>query len=169
MLERAPLKESSTLAALVHVRVHETIPVPDELPWHKPLGHVFVIDHSFGSEAVYKLASGHSRRGETALEAGRRELAEETNLRVPRHDFRHRGTWLETREHGTHWKHLFTADVDKDKLIWVERRARRKNSEQAKFFTTDEFYALVRDGKFMLEHYRKLVEFAAILPLGRDS
>jgi len=171
MLERTAACERSTLASLVLVRVHELVsnPDPDEPRLQVLKGYVFVIDQAFGANAVYKLAGGHEQTGESPLRTAQRELKEETNLRVSWHDFRECGKWLETREYGTHWKYLFTADVDVRKLHWVDKRAKSKRQEKPKFCTVDEFYALVRSGKFMPDHYKKLVEYALVLPGGRDK
>lgn len=167
MLECARLKQRSTLASLVFVRVCELNTVPNDPDYQerKLRGYIFVKELSFKNEAVWKLPGGHSKLLETPLKTARRELREETHLQVPEKYFREIAAWEEDRGYGTHSKHLFLIEIKRQKLAEL----RHTRQEEARFFTADDFYALVREGKFMPEHYKKLIEHGLILPLGRDS
>lgn len=158
---------------------HEQLMGWEELKAGSPIGYVFVIDRKFerrGQVSEWKLPAGHRKSkpdepgGEvdrTPLDTAIRELHGETGIQLPSDAFTYVGKYLHPR--GDHWKCLFAAkmtEVDRD---WLNNHHKENEGEEPKFFTPDEFYALVRDNKFMREHYEKLVEYVLILPLGRDK
>ncbi len=143
----------------------------------RPLcGYISVIDPKFGSRAKHKLAAGHKKSlektlpgeipDETPLDTAIRELEGETGIKALPEAFRYVNKWLGAR--GNHWKCLFTADITEGDRDWMNNHHKENEGEMPKFFTVDEFYSIVREGKFMAEHYQKLEEFGLILPLGRD-
>ena len=109
-----------------------------------------------------KLPAGHKKPGEAPLDTAVRELLGETNLAPKLESFRYVGKYLGRRK--DHWKCFFTADVEERELGWMNNHHPENEGEEAKFFLTAEFHTLVREGKFMKEHFQKLVEFAMILP-----
>lgn len=133
-----------------------------------PRGYVFVSNKKiFGATAKWKPPGGHLKWGETPLDTAVRELLEETNLAPEISTFRYEGKWLGPREN--HWMCLFSADIHERKLCWMNSSHPENEGEVPKFFTPGEFYELVRSDEFMQKHYDKLVEYALILPLGRDQ
>jgi len=142
------------------------------------VGYVLVIDRGkFGDRAQWKLPGGHKKKterckpsekpDETPLDTALRELEGETGIRMPRHAFSYCGKWLHWRE--DHWKCLFVAELGEDDVAWMNGHHPENEGEEAKFFTVEEFYALVRESKFMREHYEMLVEYTAVLPFDRDK
>ena len=157
-------------AALVLPRVHERISYiknGKERVHSEPRGYVFVRDKKFGPDALWKMPGGHKKPMESPLETAIRELAGETNLKVAPQEFHYGGQWL--GERGDHWKIILTADVELKELGWMGANHAENEGEEPKFFTTDQFYELVCQERFMREHYEKLVDFALILPFDRDK
>ncbi len=159
-------------ASLVFVRVHSGGPFTEEQlkGWEKRendrlIGYVFVIDPKFGHRAEYKLPGGHKQADETPLQTAVREMEGETNLVLNPESFRYVGKYLHWSE--DHWKIIFCADIGERELGWMNNNHPQNEGEEPKFFTIEEFYALVRENKFMYEHYKKLDEFALILPGNR--
>lgn len=134
---------------------------------HVPLGFVFVIDPKFGDRAQYKLPGGHRKPAETPFETAIREARGETGITTHPGRVTYKGKWLGWRR--DHWKCLFVASVQEYELREMHDFDAENEGEQPKFFTQEEFYACVRAGKFMREHFEKLEEYALILPLGRDK
>ena len=160
----------SDWSALILPQVYEEVPYKngdgDLRMKRRPKGYVFVTDPKYGPRAQWKLPAGHKADGESPLETAMRELLGETNLSAPIENFRYIDKWIGWRK--DHWKMLFLANIEESELGWMNDQHPENEGEQPKFFTTEEFYALVREGKFMREHYEKLVEFATILPFSRD-
>ena len=136
-----------------------------------PLGNIFVIEPE-RPNAVWKLAGGHKKTLEkckpgedpdrTPLDTAVRELAGETGIILPRTAFMYVGKWLHWRK--DHWKILFAADMTEADVPWMHDHHAENEGEKPKFFTREEFYAVVREAKFMREHFEKMLEFALILP-----
>ncbi len=181
-LRNYKLGEVEDWAALILARVVRKIPRTsssgEEVADDKLLGYIFVIDRlKFGSRAKWKLSGGHRKKreacktgekpDETPLDTAIREFAGETGIRLLPQAFLYRGKRLHWRE--DHWKCFFTAELSEADLSWVNNHHKENEGEEPKFFTPEEFYALVREGKFMPEHYDQLVEFALILPVGQDQ
>ncbi|MBI2004946.1 NUDIX hydrolase [Patescibacteria group bacterium] len=142
------------------------------------IGYILVIDRGkFGDRAQWKLPGGHKKKverckpsekpDETPLDTALRELEGETGIRMPLRAFVYCGKWLHWRH--DHWKCLFIAELGEDDIAWMHNHHPENEGEEAKFFTVEEFYALVREGKCMREHYEMLVEYTAVLPFGRDK
>ena len=142
------------------------------------IGYVLVIDRGkFVDRAQWKLPGGHKKKpgrcrpGELPDEApictAVRELHGETGILMPRQAFSYAGKWLHWRH--DHWKCLFLVEITEEDRDWMNDHHPENEGEEAKYFTVDEFYRLVREGKFMREHYEMLVEFTLVLPLGRDK
>lgn len=139
-----------------------------------PLGNIFVIEPE-RPNAVWKLPAGHKKEkwrckeGEmpdkTPLDTAVREFEGETGIRLLPEAFTYVGKWLHWRKN--HWKCLFTADLSEADRDWMNENHPENEGEEPKFFTADEWYAVVRSGKFMPEHFKKLLEFALVLP-GRE-
>ena len=135
-----------------------------------PLGYVFVIDRSFGDEAVWKLPAGHRRNGENPLQTAIRELAGETNISLPQSSFTYIHSRLVGRKGAQYWKFFFTANADwKNDLPWISQNHPENEGEEPKFFTVAEFYELVRNGQFMMDHFNFLEEHNLISPLKENT
>lgn len=134
---------------------------------HIPIGFVFVIDPKFGDRAQYKLPAGHQQPGETPFDTAIREARGETGIPISPGRVEYKGKWLGRRK--DHWKCLFVGSVNEYELREMHDFDVENEGEKPKFFTQEEFYASVRAGKFMPEHFEKLEEYALILPLGRDK
>lgn len=140
-----------------------------------PIGYVFVIERK-KRNPKWKLPSGHKKRDEdvkgwefdrTPRDTARHELCSETGIELPTSAFAYAGKYLSWK--GDHWKCLFSAKMTEADLKRMNSDHPENEGEEPEFFTVDEFYALVRSGKFLTEHYEKLVEYGLILPLGRDT
>ncbi len=168
-------------AALIFPRVYREVPKRKssgkvEMK-REPLGSVFIKDSKFGERALWKLPAGHKKKPDpdkpeekpdaTPLETAMRELEGETGIKLSSDAFTYVGKWLGWRK--DHWKILFTADFSEADRDWMHNHHPENEGEEPKFFTTDDFYAEVRAGKFMREHFDKLEEHALILPFDRDK
>jgi 8-oxo-dGTP pyrophosphatase MutT (NUDIX family) len=171
--ERDGVQPSHDFSAYIFPRVFAagTLDMTEETETSRiPRGYVFVIEPK-RKDPVYKMPAGHRKGGENPLQTAMRELAGETNLVLRQDRFRYIGRkwWSHP---SPHWGVLFTADVDeREDLPWMNDQHAENEGEQPKFFSVDDFYSLVREGKFMSRHYRLLTDpsFTLLLPLGRDK
>ncbi len=161
-------------ASLVFVRAHRAIAYKDDSDKERvrcaPVGYVLVIDRKFGPQAQWKLPGGHRRNDETPRQTAIRELEGETGISLSPNSLRYVRAWPDGRR-GDHSRFLYVADIDeKDReLGWMGNTHPENEGEEPKFFTVEEFYDAVRSGMVLADHYRRLVEFALILPFGRDA
>jgi 8-oxo-dGTP pyrophosphatase MutT (NUDIX family) len=166
-------------AGLIFPRVRQEISrtdsAGDEITDFEQLGYIFVIDRKFGEKAQWKLPAGHKKKPDkctngdepdwTPLETAMRELMGETGIKLPLAAFEYAGKWLHWRK--DHWKILFAANLSEADRDWTNNHHPENEGEEPKFFIHEEFMELVAQGKFMREHYEKLVEFGLIIPFNR--
>jgi len=128
---------------------------------HIPTGFVFVIDPKFGDSAQHKLPGGHGQITDaSALAAAMRELLGETGVAVSEKHTHYVGKWPGRR--GDHWKMLFTCDISEKDVAWMNSNERENEGEKPERLDLDGFYTLIRNYKFLQEHYQKLVEFGLV-------
>ncbi len=138
---------------------------------HIPLGHVFIIERH-KRDPVWKMPAGHKQENEKPLGTAMRELAGETGIRLPPEAFSYCRKWRrESNYNGQYrwwWDLLFVALMRESDCQWMNQLHDQNEGEEPKYFTTAEFWDLVRTQNFMPKHYRMLADSALVLPMGRD-
>jgi 8-oxo-dGTP pyrophosphatase MutT (NUDIX family) len=127
------------------------------------VGYVFIIERR-KKDPVWKLPGGHKERGEHPLETAVRETLEEAGLDIPAEKFSYQSSvWRKNqRHHGpvgrNHWSVLFTADITLTESTKTRRNHPRNEGEEPRYFTRTQFARLVRKGKFLPRHLKRLQE-----------
>jgi ADP-ribose pyrophosphatase YjhB (NUDIX family) len=131
------------------------------------IGYVFVIDRKFGEKAKHKMPAGHNQERETPLETAAREALGETGVTVT--NLLMIDQWKVKGRDGEYWKFLFTGEVTESRSMSLNDRNEENEGEEAEFFTIAEFERLVRDKKFLRDHYDELVYTKQIAPIEEKS
>jgi hypothetical protein len=180
-LEAYDLGDVPDWAAFIFVRVFANPPEGATLGQviegkgnHIPIGYVLVIDPAFGDSAVWKVPAGHKqcvdeKSDDPPRSTAMRELEGETGIKVPEERFAFagkflsKGYWKGDEYRNPHWKIFFTADISEHDASSMNIVHDENEGEIPKFFTRAEFAGLVRIGKFMRDHFRKLRELGLII------
>jgi len=154
--------EITDWAALTLIRVFDQLPGKENSSLLE--GYVFVINPDFGTEARWKLPGGHKKTHseKEPLATAMREVSGETGITIESRKFAYVGK--ELGEKNPHWRHFFTADISKLDLPWMNSHHPENDGERPRFFTTDEFYVLVRDHKFKEDHFNFMLAHGMIPP-----
>ncbi|MDB5188113.1 MAG: hypothetical protein JWO50_633 [Candidatus Kaiserbacteria bacterium] len=128
-----------------------------------PLGIVVVIERAT-RDPLFKLPGGGRKNNERPIKTAIREVLEETGLSVKEKDTTYVCHWVAQRNGVRFEKYIFVGNIEYSELKWMGPHHSYNEGEEASFITYDQFYELVREGKFMSEHFRKLIEFSVILP-----
>lgn len=163
------VKPGDDWAALILVRVYPdgSLAKGQVAEGAIPMGYIFVIE-SAKADPRYKMPGGHRKNGEGPLETAVREMRGETGTVAVPEAFAFVDAQWRHRPSG-HWSLLYTANVEESEVPWMNTSDYENEGEVPKFFTIEEFYALVRENKFLSPHYHRLVELELILPFGRDK
>ena len=158
------VKEVDEWASLIFVRVYDSLDTTQY-----PIGYIFVCDPKFGDRAQWKMPAGHATsKDKTPLHTACRELSGETGISLSLNRFLYCGKIRGPR--GDHWRCVFTADMDySGDLPWMNDKHPENEGEMQKYFSVDDFYRLVRERRFLRNHFDILESYALILPLGRDK
>lgn len=131
------------------------------------IGYIFVIDRNFGPKAKYKLPGGHCKAGETPYDTASREIFGEAGITAT--NILLVDKWLHDHGNDRHWKCLFVADVSESRSMSLNTQNEENEGEEAEFFTIAEFHRLVRERKFLGNHYHELVHCKLIHTLPEAS
>jgi hypothetical protein len=147
-------------ASLIFVRVYEN---PDKD--HIPCGYIYIRKPSKYEERsrLYSLPSGHrdKKADGTPLDTAARELPGETGIHVRKDSFRQEGSgWLAANHH----KFVFSVNIALREAAAVSDNFIGDDGERPKFFSIEKNYQLIRNQKFLPEHYKKLLELGLLFP-----
>jgi len=127
------------------------------------VGYVFVIDRRMGEKARYKLPGGHNTAGETPFGTAMRETLGEAGVTVT--NLKLVDKWKHTNSKTPHWKCLFVGELSESRSMSLNSQNEENEGEESEFFTIGEFQNLVREKKFLGDHYDELVYTKLIEPI----
>ena len=162
-------------SSLIFVRVLPNLTADkaiDKAKGHIPLGYVFVLDNKY-KDAFWKLPGGHGKKDgngkscETPRATAQRELFGEAGIEAPEKDFEQIACIRRYRP-VPHWLFFFAVNIREADSHWMGTPHDENEGERPKFFSVDEFRALVKERHFFPPHYSMLDEFSLVLFMGPD-